>query len=45
MVLALVRPANLGFDLCTFDCIKCDRTERITLQAERRRYRPLQAPD
>jgi RNase P subunit RPR2 len=33
MVLARVRPAKPGFDLCTFDCMKCDRTERITLQA------------
>ena len=45
MVLALVRPASLGYDLCTFDCIKCERTERITLQTEQRRYRPLHAPD
>jgi RNase P subunit RPR2 len=33
MVLARVRPAKPGFDLCTFDCMKCDRTERIMLQA------------
>jgi hypothetical protein len=27
MTLARVRPARLGFDLCTFDCTECDRTE------------------
>jgi hypothetical protein len=29
MALARVRPGPLGFDLCTFDCMECDRTERV----------------
>jgi hypothetical protein len=47
MVLALVRPASMGFDLCTFDCVKCERTERVTLQTASQRWRssPLQAPN
>ena len=47
MVLAWVRPAAAGFDLCTFDCVTCERTERVTLQtvSERWRSSPLRAPN
>jgi hypothetical protein len=39
MVLAWVRPAAAGFDLRTFDCMTCARTERVTLQTVSERWR------
>ena len=47
MVLAWVWPASMGFALCTFDCEKCERTERVTLQtaSKRRHSSPLRAPN
>jgi hypothetical protein len=47
MMLAWVKPAAAGFDLCAFDCVTCERTERVTLQtvSERWRSSPLRAPN
>jgi hypothetical protein len=47
MVLARIRPASLDFDLCTFDCTKCEKTERVTLKTASAMWRssPLRAPD
>ncbi len=47
MVLAHAKPANLNADLCTFDCMKCENTERVVIKTASALWRssPLQAPD
>ena len=47
MVLARVRPANPNADLCTFDCMKCENSERVVIETASAlwRFSPLQAPD
>ncbi len=36
MVLACIRPAGLGIDLRTFECIGCNYLERVRVQTVRR---------
>jgi len=47
MVLVRIKPAGLGFDRCTFECIKCENTENVTLKTVSALWRssPLRAPD
>jgi hypothetical protein len=35
MMLAGVKPASLGFDLRTFDCVRCRHVERATVETKR----------
>ncbi len=46
MIVSMTKPAGLGFDLRTFDCVKCGRVEKVPVPSRSSKWRDshLQPP-